>query len=63
MSIRRPTELETFRVLYMLWKHHHISNFDMSHFLLVEHGVRLLKISEEGIEAESIDKKVKYSIK
>lgn len=63
MPPNRPTELETFRVLYMLWKHHHISNYDINHFLLVEHGIRLLNISEEGIEAESLDKKTKYSIK
>ncbi len=63
MAVTNPTEFETMRVLHYLWKHSHLSYTDIRHFLLTIYGLRIINISEETIEVESLDKKTKYSIK
>jgi hypothetical protein len=63
MALRKPTDIETMRVLHYLWKHSHLSQTDIRHLLLVIHGLKITNISEEVFELESLDKKIKYSIK
>jgi len=62
MSLTKPTEFETMKVLYNLWENNHLSVRDIKHFLLVEYNVNLITLNAFEIKAESIDKKTKYSI-
>ena len=62
MSLTKPTEFETMKVLYNLWENNHLSVRDIRHFLLMEYNVDLIILNEFEIRAESVDRKTKYSI-
>jgi hypothetical protein len=63
MARNKPNEFDTMDVLHYLWKNKHLSLIDVRHFLLTEYSLRIVHITEDSIEAESLDKKTKYSLK
>lgn len=62
MSNYSPTEFEALKVLHKAWKTNSLSFMDIRHVLLVDYNLKLLKVQENTIIAESLDSKSKYSI-
>ena len=56
-------QFDTMKTLYHLWKSRKISSVKVKSLLRKEHDLELVSLTNEGIKAESIDGKTKYSIK
>jgi hypothetical protein len=56
-------EFDTLKTLHSMWKNKNISSVKVKSLLKKEHDLELVSLTNEGIKAESVDGKSKYSIK
>jgi hypothetical protein len=56
-------EFDTLKILHNMWKNKNISSVKVKSLLKKEHDLELVSLTNEGIKAESVDGKSKYSIK
>jgi hypoxanthine-guanine phosphoribosyltransferase len=56
-------EFDTLKTLHHLWKSRKISSVKVKSLLKKEHDLELVSITNEGIQAQSVDGRSKYSIK
>jgi hypothetical protein len=56
-------EFDTLKTLHNMWKNKNISSVKVKSLLKKEHDLELVSLTNEGIKAESVDGKSKYSIK
>jgi hypothetical protein len=56
-------EFDTLKTLHSMWKNKNISSVKVKSLLKKEHDLELISLTNEGIKAESVDGKSKYSIK
>jgi hypoxanthine-guanine phosphoribosyltransferase len=56
-------EFDTLKTLHHLWKSRKISSVKVKSLLKKEHDLELVSLTNEGIQAQSVDGRSKYSIK
>lgn len=56
-------KFDTLKTLHNMWKNKNISSVKVKSLLKKEHDLELVSLTNEGIKAESVDGKSKYSIK
>lgn len=56
-------QFDTMKTLHHLWKSRKISSVKVKSLLKKEHDLELISLTNEGIQAQSVDGKSKYSIK
>jgi len=61
--INKATEFEMLRSLHTLWRSRRLTRVELIDILKKQHDMKLVAITKELIEAESLDGRVKYSIK
>jgi len=62
MSYNPPTEFEALKVVHKSWKSSSLGILEIKHVLLVDYSLKLLKVDNNSIIAESLDGKSKYSL-
>jgi hypothetical protein len=61
--INKATEFEMLRSLHTLWRGRRLTRIEVIDILKHKFDMKLVAITKDVIEAESLDGKVKYSIK
>jgi hypothetical protein len=61
--INKATEFEMLRSLHTLWRARRLTRVELIDILKKQHNMKLVAVTKELIEAESLDGRVKYSIK
>ena len=61
--INKATEFEMLRSLHTLWRGRRLTRVEVIDILKKQHNMKLVAITKDIIEAESLDGKAKYSIK
>lgn len=61
--INKATEFEMLRSLHTLWRARRLTRVELIDILKKQYNMKLVAVTKELIEAESLDGKAKYSIK